>query len=189
MTRRSTHSPLLDRRPPKTPVPQPGFSSREPCDAGSIRHGCTFDTGSCRHMRRRNSRLGRLLDRSGVAVPQFIEAWSLTNTRAGWLAGIVSALYMLAVIPLVSFTDRRPARQIYLASSALSALSCFGMALCDSLLPALAFRALAGIAVAGMYTPGSVPRRRVRRARTRRSDCARGCLLSGRADAPCRQTG
>ena len=24
-------------------------------------------------------------------LPQFIEAWSLTNTQAGWLAGIVSA--------------------------------------------------------------------------------------------------
>jgi hypothetical protein len=56
-------------------------------------------------------------------LPQFIEAWALTNTQAGWLAGIVSAGYMLAVIPLVSLTDRRPARQIYLASSALSALS------------------------------------------------------------------
>jgi predicted MFS family arabinose efflux permease len=61
---------------------------------------------------------------------------------------------MLVVIPLVRLTDRRPARQIYLASSALSAVSCFGMALCDSLLPALAFRALAGIAMAGMYMPG-----------------------------------
>ena len=80
-------------------------------------------------------------------LPQFIESWSLTNTQAGWLAGIVSAGYMLAVIPLVSLTDRRPARQIYLASSALSALSCVGMALCDSLLPALGFRALAGIAI------------------------------------------
>jgi predicted MFS family arabinose efflux permease len=87
-------------------------------------------------------------------LPQFIEAWSLTNTQAGWLAGIVSAGYMLAVIPLVSLTDRRPARQIYLASSTLSALSCFGMALCDSLLPALGFRAAAGIAMAGMYMPG-----------------------------------
>jgi predicted MFS family arabinose efflux permease len=87
-------------------------------------------------------------------LPQFIEAWSLTNTQAGWLAGIVSAGYMLAVIPLVSLTDRRPPRQLYLASSVLSALSCFGMALCDSLLPALAFRALAGIAMAGMYMPG-----------------------------------
>ena len=87
-------------------------------------------------------------------LPQFIEAWSLTNTQAGWLAGIVSAGYMLAVIPLVSLTDRRSARQIYLASSALSALSCFGVALCDSLLPALASRALAGVAMAGMYMPG-----------------------------------
>jgi MFS family permease len=87
-------------------------------------------------------------------LPQFIELWSLTNTQAGWLAGIVSAGYMLAVIPLVSLTDRRPARQLYLASNVLSALSCFGMALCDSLLPALGFRALAGIAMAGMYMPG-----------------------------------
>src|SRR5204863_3479690 len=87
-------------------------------------------------------------------LPQFIEAWSLTNTQAGWLAGIVSAGYMLAVIPLVGLTDRRPARHIYLASSGLSALSCFGMALCDSLLPALGFRALAGMAMAGMDMPG-----------------------------------
>jgi predicted MFS family arabinose efflux permease len=87
-------------------------------------------------------------------LPQFIVAWSLTNTQAGWLAGIVSAGYMLAVIPLVSLTDRRSARQIYLASSALSALSCVGMALCNSLLPALGFRALAGIAMAGVYMPG-----------------------------------
>ena len=41
--------------------------------------------------------------------------------------------YMLAVVPLVSLTDRQPARRIYLASSVLSALSCFGIALCDSL--------------------------------------------------------
>jgi MFS family permease len=87
-------------------------------------------------------------------LPQFIETWSLTNTQAGRLAGITSAGYMLAGIPLVSLTDRRPARQLYLASSVLSALSCFAMALCDSLLPALGFRAVAGIAMAGMYMPG-----------------------------------
>ena len=34
-------------------------------------------------------------------LPQFIETWSLTYTQAGWLAGIVSAGYMVAVIPLV----------------------------------------------------------------------------------------
>jgi len=67
---------------------------------------------------------------------------------------MVSAGYMFAVIPLVSLTDRWPAWRIYLASSTLSALSCFGIALCDSLLPALGFRALAGVAMAGMYMPG-----------------------------------
>jgi predicted MFS family arabinose efflux permease len=87
-------------------------------------------------------------------LPQFIEAWSLTNTQAGWLAGIMSAGYMLAVVPLVSLTDRQPARRIYIASSMLSALSCFGVAVCDGLLPALGFRAVAGIALAGMYMPG-----------------------------------
>jgi len=87
-------------------------------------------------------------------LPQFIETWSLTNTQAGWLVGIMSAGYMLAVVPLVSLTDRQPARRIYLASSALSALSCFGIVLCDGLLPALGFRAVAGIALAGMYMPG-----------------------------------
>jgi predicted MFS family arabinose efflux permease len=87
-------------------------------------------------------------------LPQFIKAWSLTNSQAGWLAGIISAGYMLAVIPLVSATDRWPARHIYLASAALGTLASFGMALCDSLLPALGFRALAGIATAGMYMPG-----------------------------------
>src|ERR1700757_5367168 len=58
-------------------------------------------------------------------LPQFIDAWSLTNTQAGWLAGMVSAGYMLAVIPLVGLTDRRPARPNYLASSRPCALFLF----------------------------------------------------------------
>src|SRR4029077_1328784 len=43
---------------------------------------------------------------------------------------------------------------IFLASSALNALSCFGIAFSDGLLPALIWRAVSGIAVAGMYMPG-----------------------------------
>ena len=58
-------------------------------------------------------------------LPQFIEDWSLTNTQGGWLAGSLFAGYMLAVLPLVSLTDRQPARRIYLVSGALNALSCF----------------------------------------------------------------
>ena len=72
---------------------------------------------------------------------------------------------MMAVIPLVSLTDRRPARRIFLASSALSALCCFGIALCDGLFPALGLRAVAGIALAGMYMPGCRRSRKVSRAR------------------------
>jgi predicted MFS family arabinose efflux permease len=47
-----------------------------------------------------------------------------------------------------------PARTIFLASSALNALSCFGIVFSDRLLPALIWRAVSGIAVAGMYMPG-----------------------------------
>src|ERR1700722_9644066 len=64
-------------------------------------------------------------------LPQFIVSWSLSNADAGWLAGIMSAGYMAAVLPLVALTDRIPARTIFLASSVLNALSCFGIALGD----------------------------------------------------------
>jgi hypothetical protein len=45
----------------------------------------------------------------------------------------VSSGDVLAVIPSVTLTGRRPARHIYLASNTLGALSCFMIALCDSL--------------------------------------------------------
>jgi len=82
-------------------------------------------------------------------LPQFIEVWSLTNTQAGWLAGIVSAGYA-GRCPSGGPDRSSAARLIYLASSMLSAPSCFGVAL----LPALGFRGLAGIALAGTYMPG-----------------------------------
>jgi predicted MFS family arabinose efflux permease len=87
-------------------------------------------------------------------LPQIIDDWSLTSTEGGWLAGMISAGYMLAVVPLVAATDRVPARSVYLASAALSTASSFGVALSDSFAPALCFRALAGIGLAGMYMPG-----------------------------------
>src|SRR5579863_4099884 len=87
-------------------------------------------------------------------LPQFIATWSLSNTEAGWLAGILSGGYMLGVLPLVALTDRVPARAVFLACSTLSALSSFGIALSTGLLPALFWRAVAGVALAGMYMPG-----------------------------------
>jgi predicted MFS family arabinose efflux permease len=87
-------------------------------------------------------------------LPQFIATWSLSNAEAGWLAGMMSGGYMAGVLPLVALTDRVPARTIYLACSALSALSCFGIALSNGLMSALVWRAVGGIALAGMYMPG-----------------------------------
>jgi hypothetical protein len=52
-----------------------------------------------------------------------MEAWSLEGTQGGWFAGIVSAGYMLGVVPLVAATDRILARRVYLASAALSVAS------------------------------------------------------------------
>jgi len=148
-----SHFPLLDRRPQKPRLPQPGFFSLGTVtltQSATAAPSTPVVAAIC---------AAEILSLAGFSIvpallPQFIETWSLTNTQAGWLAGITSAGYMLAVIPLVSLTERRPARQIYLAASVLSALSCFGMALSDSLLPALGFRALAGTAMAGMYMPG-----------------------------------
>jgi predicted MFS family arabinose efflux permease len=69
-------------------------------------------------------------------LPQFIATWSLSSVEAGWLAGMTSGGYMVGVLPLVALTDRMPARTIFLVCSALSALSSFGIALSDGLLPA-----------------------------------------------------
>src|SRR6202048_3301352 len=97
--------------PSETPAPQPGSSSlgtvtlaRSATAAPSV----PVVAAIC---------AAEILGLAGFSIvpallPQFIESWSLTNTQAGWLAGIVSAGYMLAVIPLVSLTDRRPARQL-----------------------------------------------------------------------------
>ena len=40
-------------------------------------------------------------------LPQFMTIWSLNNAQGGWLAGIMSGGYMLAVLPLVVLMDRR----------------------------------------------------------------------------------
>ena len=69
-------------------------------------------------------------------------------------SGFETRQELLQLAPSVGATDRFAARHVYLAAGTAGALSCFGVALCNSLLPALAFRVLAGIAMAGMYMPG-----------------------------------
>jgi predicted MFS family arabinose efflux permease len=87
-------------------------------------------------------------------LPQITEMWSLSSTQGGWLAGIISAGYMLGVVPLVTVTDRLSARTVYLACAALSLISTLGVALSDTFGAALCFRALTGLGLAGMYMPG-----------------------------------
>ena len=118
------NSPFLDRRSPEPRLPRRGslVGTMSLAQSATAAPSAPIVAAIC---------AAEILGLAGFSIvpallPQFIEAWSLTNTQAGWLAGIVSAGYMLAVIPLVSLTDRRPARQIYLASSALSLSSPIG---------------------------------------------------------------
>lgn len=87
-------------------------------------------------------------------LPEFMAEWALNSTQGGWLAGMVFAGYMLAVLPLVGLTDRVSARTVYLGSGVLNVISCFGFALSDGFIAGLLFRALAGVALAGAYMPG-----------------------------------
>src|SRR6516165_7568841 len=85
VTRRSIAFPpcsIVD--PPKPPVPPTGFFFIGNRNSGSIRLDCAFDTGRCRHMRRRNPRLGRILDCSGAAAA--VHRILVADQHTCWLA-------------------------------------------------------------------------------------------------------
>ena len=52
----------------------------------------------------------------------FRTEWALSNTAAGWIAGVYFVGYVAAVAVLTALTDRVDARRIYLVSMALAAL-------------------------------------------------------------------
>jgi MFS family permease len=88
-------------------------------------------------------------------LPIFVEEWSLTNTRAGWLSGVFFGGYTVAVPVLTSLTDRVDARRIYLGSAALAVIASVGFALfAEGFWTGLAFRVLGGMALAGTFMPG-----------------------------------
>lgn len=88
-------------------------------------------------------------------LPVFIDEWSLSTARAGWLGGVAHLGYVLAVPVLLGLTDRFDSRRIYLGCTALTVLSCAGFALAaDGFWSALLFRALGGVGLAGTYMPG-----------------------------------
>ncbi len=88
-------------------------------------------------------------------LPVYLERWRLSNTEAGWLIGIFFAAYVVTVPVLVALTDRWPARRVYLAGAAFTALSHLGFALwAEGFWSAFLLRAIAGIGWAACYMPG-----------------------------------
>jgi MFS family permease len=88
-------------------------------------------------------------------LPTFMAEWRLSNTEAGWIAGIYFAAYALGVPVLVALTDRLDARLIYIGGALLAAVASAGFALfAEGFWSALGLRALAGLALAGTYMPG-----------------------------------
>ena len=89
-------------------------------------------------------------------LPTFFAEWRLSNTDAGWIAGIYFAGYSLAVPVLSSLTDRVDARRVYMVGAVLAAAAtAAGFALfAEGFWTAMAFRVFAGMGLAGTYMPG-----------------------------------
>ncbi len=88
-------------------------------------------------------------------LPDLRLAWSLNNAEIGIVEGAFNVGYVAAVPVLVTWTDRRDPRTIYLASTVLGIAASFGLAwIARDLWSAALFRGIAGIALAGTYMPG-----------------------------------
>jgi MFS family permease len=88
-------------------------------------------------------------------LPQFVEAWQLSNSEAGIVTGAFYAAYVLAVPVLVTLTDRIDPKRIYLLGVALTVASHLAFAaLASGFWSALGLRMLAGIGWAGTYMTG-----------------------------------
>ena len=104
--------------------------------------------------------LAEILGMTGFSVfpallPAFIAEWTLSNTEAGWINGILYGGYVLAVPALASLTDRIPAKRVYFACMVLTALGCLGFAfLANGAWTAFVFRMTIGMGLAGTYMPG-----------------------------------
>jgi len=88
-------------------------------------------------------------------LPQFVEAWTLTNSEAGIVTGAFYGAYVLAVPILVTLTDRVDPKRIYLFGVALTVASHLAFAaFASGFWDALMLRTLAGIGWAGTYMTG-----------------------------------
>ena len=88
-------------------------------------------------------------------LPELKLAWSLGNAEIGIVEGAFNVGYVVAVPILVTWTDRRDPRTIYLGATTLGIVAALGLAfLARDLWSAASFRCLAGIALAGTFMPG-----------------------------------
>src|SRR5262245_39195440 len=88
-------------------------------------------------------------------LPELKLAWALSNAEIGIVEGAFNFGYVAAVPILVTATDRRDPRAIYLLATVLGIAASLGLAfIARDLWSAALFRALAGIALAGTYMPG-----------------------------------
>ncbi len=87
-------------------------------------------------------------------LDRFRAEWAISNTAAGWIAGVYFAGYVAAVAVLTALTDRVDARRIYLVSMALAAIGAAGFASAGGVASASAWRLLQGVGLAGTYMPG-----------------------------------
>lgn len=88
-------------------------------------------------------------------LPELRLAWSLGNAEIGIVEGAFNVGYVVAVPILVTWTDRRDPRTIYLVATVLGIVASLGLAfIARDLWSAALFRGLAGIALAGTYMPG-----------------------------------
>ena len=101
--------------------------------------------------------IGTLLPNLAFAAltPLFIAEWQISNSQAGWIAGIAAFGYMASVPVLMSLTDRIDARRVFLAGAALTALAHLGFAVsAHGFWTGFFWRGLSGIGLAGTYMPG-----------------------------------
>ena len=88
-------------------------------------------------------------------LPQYRLMWGLSNTEAGWISAMLFAGYTVTVPFLVSLTDRRDPKTIYLLSAGVGVLASFGFAFfARGLWSAIFFHAMIGVGLAGTYMPG-----------------------------------
>lgn len=88
-------------------------------------------------------------------LPEYRDVWSLTNTQAGWISASLFAGYTVAAPFLVSLTDKKDPKIIFLISAGFSAAACFGFALfATGLWSAIFFHSLIGVGLAGIHMPG-----------------------------------